>query len=95
MGRQVVTGLTLDPRRSGTVYAALQVGGPINRAGDIYKTTNGGRSWNQAISTPFPVYSVAVDPARPATIYASGAVPKGGASILRSTDGGRTWKIAG
>lgn len=93
--RQVVTGLTVDPRRSGTVYAALQVGGPINRAGGVYKTTNGGRNWSLAISTPFPVYSVAVDPARPATIYASGAAPNGGASILRSTDDGRTWKIAG
>jgi photosystem II stability/assembly factor-like uncharacterized protein len=93
--RHVVSALAVDPRRSGTVYAALEVGGPINRAGGIYKTTNGGRSWSRAISTPFPVYSVAVDPARPATIYASGAVlPKGGVSILRSTDGGRTWKIA-
>ena len=35
-----VTTLAVDPRRSGTVYAALTQGG-------IYKTTNGGQTWSR------------------------------------------------
>ena len=41
-------------------------------------------------------YTVAVDPARPATIYAaSGSEMGDGPRILRSTDSGRTWAIGG
>ena len=40
-----VTALAVDPRRTGTVYAALT-------QGSIYKTTNGGQTWNRAIYQP-------------------------------------------
>ncbi len=84
-----VTALAVDPRRSGTVYAALAQGG-------IYKTTNGGQTWTRAIGTPLDMtYAVAVDPARPTTVYAaSESEAGGGPRILRSTDGGRTWATA-
>ena len=97
-----VKALAVDPRRSGTVYAALTQGG-------IYKTTNGGQTWthttgcgvvNQQFSAncrgPYlylPI--VAVDPARPATVYAAGQSGTGDRPrILRSTNGGRTWATA-
>jgi photosystem II stability/assembly factor-like uncharacterized protein len=84
-----VTALAVDPRRSGTVYAALTQGG-------IYKTTNGGQTWTRAIGTPLDMtYAVAVDPARPTTVYAaSESEAGGGPQILRSTDSGRTWATA-
>ena len=79
-----VTSLSVDPQRSGTVYAGLWSGG-------IYKTTDGGVTWSQAIK--LPVTALAVDPTRPATIYAG--VAKRKYRIIRSTDSGRTWAIAG
>ncbi len=85
-----VTALSVDPRRIGIVYAALTQGG-------IYKTTNGGQTWIRAIDTPLlGLYTVAVNPAHPATIYAGGLSATGdGPRILRSTDSGHTWTIAG
>ena len=85
-----VTTLAIDPRRPGTLYAALSQGG-------IFKTVNGGRTWILATSTDLgSYYTVAVDPARPATIYAaSGSEMGNGPRILRSTDSGRTWAMGG
>jgi photosystem II stability/assembly factor-like uncharacterized protein len=84
-----VTALAVDPRRTGTVYAAPTQGG-------IYKTTNGGHTWIRVIGTPLlEMYTVAVDPARPATVYAAGLSETGdGARILRSTNSGNTWATA-
>jgi len=64
--------------------------------GGVYKTSNGGNNWVHAVGDmPLQTYTVAVDPTRPATIYASvqseiDNVPR----ILRSNDGGRTWATA-
>jgi photosystem II stability/assembly factor-like uncharacterized protein len=84
-----VTALAVDPRRTGTVYAALT-------QGSIYKTTNGGKTWTRAIYPPSPayMYAIAVDPARPATIYAAGAGVWPEPRILRSTNSGHTWATA-
>jgi photosystem II stability/assembly factor-like uncharacterized protein len=91
--RGSVTTLAVDPRRTGTVYATLTEGG-------IYKTTNGGQTWNRlanispAGSSLF-IVTVAVNPARPATIYAAGASPTDGLPrILKSTNSGHTWATA-
>ncbi len=91
--QQVVTALTVDPQRSGTVYAGLYPTyekNVISEKGGIYKTTDGGDTWTPT----FPgitAGALAVDPARPTTIYAAGG-PHG---IVRSTDGGSTWAVAG
>ena len=84
-----VRALAVDPRHSGTVFAALTQGG-------IYKTTNGGETWIQAIDPLLYLPTVAVDPARPTTIYVAGASETGSEphQILRSTDGGYTWATA-
>jgi len=95
-----VTALAVDPRRSGTVYAALTQDG-------IYKTTNGGQTWNRALHTGLSLDTVAVDPAHPATIYATGEgqcgptaqpclspSPSNELWILRSTNSGHTWATA-
>jgi photosystem II stability/assembly factor-like uncharacterized protein len=84
-----VTMLTVDPRHTGTVYAGLTQGG-------IYKTSNGGNTWiRSAADDRLRDYTVAIDPARPATIYAAGVTDTGdGPRILRSTNSGRTWTSA-
>jgi len=97
--QQAVTALTVDPQRSGTVYAALYPTYKkrvISAAGGIYKTTNAGDTWARAFSTRSlsgTAGGLAVDPARPTTIYA--AIDGYPARIARSTDAGRTWTIAG
>jgi photosystem II stability/assembly factor-like uncharacterized protein len=81
-----VTALAVDPRRTGTVYAATN--------GGIYKTTNGGQTWTRANNLPY-MYTIAVDPARPATIYAAAENEPGhGPRILKSTNSGHTWTTA-
>lgn len=88
-----VTSLVAGP---GTVYAAFGKDG-------IYQTTDGGqtwrRSWPQSETAPgLGVSIVAIDPARPTTVYASAYYPSGraaGTHILRSTDSGHTWTVAG
>jgi photosystem II stability/assembly factor-like uncharacterized protein len=82
-----VRALAVDPRQRGTVYAALTQGG-------IYKTTNGGHNWTRTVgSVLLMMYAVAVDPSRPATVYAAGR-NQTGPLILRSTDSGHTWATA-
>ena len=97
-----ITSLAVDPRRSGTVYASAVVNlnkvKPENVAGGIYKTTNGGRTWSEVVSG-IGVGKIAVDPARPSTIYATGwaswdKTHPDKMRLLRSTDGGRTWAIS-
>jgi photosystem II stability/assembly factor-like uncharacterized protein len=81
---------------AGTVYAAFAKGG-------IYQTTDGGHtwthSWPQSGTAPgLGVGIVAIDPARPTTVYASAYYPSSrdtGTHILRSTDSGRTWTAVG
>jgi photosystem II stability/assembly factor-like uncharacterized protein len=84
-----VTTLSVDPRHTGTVYAALTQGG-------IYKTDDGGKTWIRSTADDLlDDYRVAVDPERPTTIYATAMSATGnGPWILRSLDSGRTWTSA-
>ena len=97
--QQVVSALTVDPQQAGIVYAALYPTykkSVITAPGGIYKTTNGGDTWTRAFSTRSlsgTAGGLAVDPARPTTIYA--AIDGYPARIARSTDAGVTWTIAG
>ena len=94
-----VISLAVDPRNSNTVYAA--------GSGGIFKSTDGGISWNTMNSglspyacaggppcfEPFYVGSLLIDPQNSSTLYAT----VGHASfpipggVLRSMDGGATW----
>jgi photosystem II stability/assembly factor-like uncharacterized protein len=87
-----VTSLAAD---AGTLYAALQNKG-------IYQTTDAGQTWTRSwprtgTALGFRSSSLAIDPAHPATVYASTYSTTGrhtGNQILRSTDGGHTWATA-
>ncbi len=95
----------VDPRNSDTVYVASQ--GPLwSSGGDrgLYKTTDGGKTWEQILSKgPYTgVTDVVFDPRNPDILYAAThqrhrtvwALVNGGpeTGIFKSIDGGQNWK---
>lgn len=74
-----VTSLVLDPLAPNTLYAGTPDHG-------LFKSTNGGATWNPTGLTGTPVASLAIDPLVPATLYA--VTPLG---VLRSVDGAQSW----
>ena len=96
--------IVIDPRNSDTVYVAAQ--GPLwGPGGDrgLYKTTDGGKTWNKilAINENTGVTDVVQDPRNPNLLLAASyqrrrhvwTLIDGGpeCAIHRSTDGGKTW----
>ena len=97
--------ILVDPRDSDVVYVASQ--GPLWAAGGergLYKTTNGGRSWERVlhISDNTGITDLVMDPRDPDTLYAAAyqrrrhqwVLLDGGpeSGIHKSTDGGKTWR---
>jgi len=97
--------ILVDPRDSNVVYVASQ--GPLwSGGGDrgLYKTTDGGKTWNQILSKgPYTgVTDVAFDPRNPDVMYAAThqrhrtvwALVNGGpeTGIFKSTDAGKNWE---
>jgi photosystem II stability/assembly factor-like uncharacterized protein len=96
--------IQIDPRDSNVVYVASQ--GPLwSSGGDrgLFKTTDGGRTWNSIIpvSPDTGANEVLIDPANPDILYvalwqrrrATGQFVGGGpeSGIHKSTNGGKTW----
>jgi photosystem II stability/assembly factor-like uncharacterized protein len=96
--------ILVDPRDSNVVYVAAQ--GPLwGPGGDrgLYKTTNGGGTWQKVlnISENTGVTDVVLDPRNPDVLIAASyqrrrhvwTLINGGpeCAIHRSTDGGKTW----
>jgi photosystem II stability/assembly factor-like uncharacterized protein len=77
-----VSSLAVDPRDSSVLYAAT--GSVYSAVGFVYKSTDGGMTWQALAGVGFQ--AVAVDPDHPETVLAGGFV------MMRSTDGGRTWQ---
>jgi photosystem II stability/assembly factor-like uncharacterized protein len=85
-----VRSLAVDPLTPTTIYAGTFGGG-------VFKSTNGGEGWSEAntgLTTIFEgefvhmgIYSLAIDPVTPATIYAGTLI--GG--VFKTTDGGTSW----
>jgi len=97
--------IVVSPKDSDTVYVAAQ--GPLWAPGGdrgLYKTTDGGKSWNLVlkISENTGVSDVVLDPRDPDVVIATAyqrrrhffTMINGGpeSAIHRSTDGGKTWK---
>jgi len=97
--------ITIDPRDSNVVYVAAQ--GPLwSGGGDrgLYKTTDGGKTWNLVLSKGeyTGANEVHLDPRNPDVVYASlhqrfrnvAALIDGGpeSGIYKSTDGGESWR---
>ncbi len=97
--------IIIHPKDGNTVYVAAQ--GPLWKSGGergLYKTTDGGKTWNRIlhISDETGVNEVHMDPTNPNTLYASSyqrrrhtwTLIDGGpeSGVHKSTDGGVTWK---
>jgi photosystem II stability/assembly factor-like uncharacterized protein len=77
-----VNDLAFQPRSSQVLYAAV--------TGGVYKSQDAGATWTWAGSGLDPkavTLSVAVDPVRPDTVYASQG------DVFRSTNGGLSWEL--
>jgi photosystem II stability/assembly factor-like uncharacterized protein len=74
--------IVTSPVETQTVYVGTRDAG-------VFKTTNGGQSWQPARNglTFFPIRSLQIDPQHPNTLYA-GTDNNG---LWKSTDGGETW----
>ena len=97
--------IVVDPTNSDIVYVAAT--GPLwSKGGDrgLYKTTDGGQSWNRVlhIDEHTGVNEVHMDPRDPQVLYAASHQRRRhvftyisggpGSGIHKSTDGGQSWK---
>jgi len=95
--RRPVGALDVDPENSNTVYAGVARAAVLKSQPDLFKSVDGGKSWGQIRSPNLYVgiVSVAVDPKRPATIYAgtdAGCSACDLTGLFKTRDGGRSWK---
>ena len=103
---QQIPALAVDPRDPNKVFAAV-LGHPYgpNQERGIYRSTDGGQSWQKVISKDENTggSDVEIDPSNPDTVYASmWEVREGpwednnehngtGGGLFKSTDGGSSW----
>lgn len=106
---QAIGRIAIDPTNPDVVYVAAvgHLWGPNAQRG-LFKTTDGGKSWQKALSidNDTGVTDVAIDPASPNIVYAAAyerrRTPWGfdgggpGSGIYKTTDGGANWtKLTG
>ena len=106
---QTIARIVIDPKNPDTVYVASpgHLFGPNPDRG-IYKTTDGGTTWNKVkfIDDDTGFSDIAIDPSNSNTLYASshqrrrsGCCFNGGgpgSAIWKTTDAGKTWsKLTG
>ncbi|HEX7185597.1 MAG TPA: hypothetical protein VF756_27480 [Thermoanaerobaculia bacterium] len=82
--RTGASALAVDPVRPSNAYANFGSSG-------LYRSADGGASWSRIGAGPGAVSVLLVDPARPETLYAGAGY---GIGVLKSTNGGRSWRRA-
>lgn len=98
-----VDAMAIDPTDENTVYFLCGCAYFTDAKTAIFKTTDGGKSFERIdITDLIQVHgngngrqtgeSIAVDPDDPKTIYCGGDVTAGESCLIKSTDGGKTWK---
>ena len=102
-----VSGIAIDPTDDNTVYFLCGCAYFSDAKTSIFKTTDGGKTFTEVdITDLIQVHGngdgrectepISVDPDNPNTIYAGGDVTAGESCLIKSTDGGKTWKpVAG
>lgn len=81
-----VTVVAPAPSAPQTIYAAVGLF-------RLFKTTDGGAHWTRLpLGSPFVIYDILVDPARPDRVWVAGDTT---ATVLRSDNGGATWLASG
>jgi photosystem II stability/assembly factor-like uncharacterized protein len=79
--------LVIDPQNPNTVYTAFRVeSSAAYFSSELFKSTNGGSSWNSVGLVLPSITAFAVNPQNPNNLYV-GTYGR----LLRSTDGGSTW----
>ena len=103
---QQIPALAIDPRNPNKIFAAV-LGHPYgpNEERGLFRSTDGGESWQKAIykDENSGASDVEIDPSNPDVIYASmwearegpwednNEVNGSGGGLFKSTDGGNTW----
>lgn len=79
--------LAIDPTDTSVIYVGT--GGWVGQGHGVYKSTDGGETWSPANRgmIDYRITALAVDPANPQIVYASGD----GGELFKSTDGGQSW----
>jgi len=81
-----VVSIAVDPHAPATVFAARTMWAQRGFRQQLFKTTNGGRSWR---SLDIAAHYVVVGASYPTTVF---AIVSGANRLVRSADGGRSWK---
>lgn len=74
-----VNGFAVHPTNPQVMYAAMRDG--------IFRSDNAGQLWTRAADDPKNVAAIAINPKKPADVYAATADGK----LFLSTDGGTRW----
>ena len=83
--------MTSNPRQPGHLPRRSGIG-VGNEQGGLYKTTDGGKAWEQIARKTYDCFGATVNPRRPDRVYMcinEGAYEPG---LWLSKDAGRTWK---
>jgi photosystem II stability/assembly factor-like uncharacterized protein len=73
-------------------FASPTVGYAAAELGQVWKTTNGGKSWTEILNLGFPYYFYGVSAPTATGVVISGFNDSTGGVLIRwSSDGGRTW----
>ncbi len=90
--RSIIT-LALDSQSPDTVYLSL---GGAAQVGRVFKTVNGGESWDSTFlggDLAVTVVSIAVDPNDASVVYAGAGAAQLGHGVYKSEDGGSSWTV--
>jgi len=91
--RSFAKAIAFDPNDSNTIYLGMD-GEPAdgNQGGGLFKSTDGGQSWQQLPNQPAcrkVFWGLAVDPTNPKRIFWGAGGAQGG--VFVSEDGGQSW----
>lgn len=92
-GNRSVSSLAIDPTDSNVLYAGVDMKGASSdgQYGGVYKSEDGGISWNKVDQIIHSVTDISIDPHNPKIIFAATRQYDGG--VFRSTDGGSKWEL--
>lgn len=89
-----VYSLASDPSNADIVYAGTAGAWSTYTKGAVYKSVDGGNSWeklNQGANLDHVVISLAVDPSHPQIVWAATTDFSSTGTVYRSTDAGESW----